>query len=366
MKIKLWIIIAILIALPCVAKEETDIKGRVFIVTRSMHTLRLPLVDVRLYKKEDIEKFIAGRKSEVEQIREKLKWALTASEVRVNSAKEINEDARRAKNEIDAKLSELIDQKSVEEVLEIRSKASDLANKTLENLDEKESDHNQIQELIDYSNSGLILIHGAPEPISTSKTNIDGEFSFNAAPGEYALMATAIRDTGSDLEAYLWVVGIDDSRQVELSNANWSTSGSKKSLVHSGMSEGDALSAIGKSEGVKSLEEKALPLLARIERYVAKMKEVEDEKRKQMLAKQEDERQQRLILYRRNPQLAQKDAVSILPEIAVKGSPQNTEFTERASRYREEKPDFFAEPDWPVRLVEEIKLDQAPIGAVTD
>ncbi|HWL51716.1 MAG TPA: hypothetical protein VNQ90_04735 [Chthoniobacteraceae bacterium] len=86
----------------------------------------------------------------------------------------------------------------------------------------------------------------------------------------------------------------------------------------------------------------------------------EDQARREAAAKAaaiEQARQEKLVIYIRNPKLAQQHAVALLPAIGEAGTPENKEFVDRAVRYRQEKPDFFNEPDWPVRLAEEIKND---------
>lgn len=69
-------------------------------------------------------------------------------------------------------------------------------------------------------------------------------------------------------------------------------------------------------------------------------------------------RESRMAVYQASPRAANGDAVTLLPAIGEAGTPENKEFVERAARYRQENPDFFNEPDWPVRLAEEIKGQQ--------
>ena len=51
--------------------------------------------------------------------------------------------------------------------------------------------------------------------------------------------------------------------------------------------------------------------------------------------------------------VAQKRAIAIYPALGVAGSPLNREFVARHKRYQTEKPDFFADPEWPTKLAVE-------------
>ena len=74
-------------------------------------------------------------------------------------------------------------------------------------------------------------------------------------------------------------------------------------------------------------------------------------------AKGEMERQVQLEVFRKNPKAAQLKAITLYPEVGVAGSPLNKEFVARMARYQMEKKEFFAEPDWPVRLAKECNED---------
>lgn len=67
------------------------------------------------------------------------------------------------------------------------------------------------------------------------------------------------------------------------------------------------------------------------------------------------ERQIDLEVFRKGPRPAQRKAIELYPDVGVAGSPLNKEFVERAKRYQTEKKEFFAQPDWPVRLAKECR-----------
>ena len=55
-----------------------------------------------------------------------------------------------------------------------------------------------------------------------------------------------------------------------------------------------------------------------------------------------------------NPQEAQREAVRRYPELGVAGSKLNVAFLSRYKLYQRERPNYFADNSWPVRLAEEL------------
>ncbi|HET6406379.1 MAG TPA: hypothetical protein VFG14_00745 [Chthoniobacteraceae bacterium] len=53
---------------------------------------------------------------------------------------------------------------------------------------------------------------------------------------------------------------------------------------------------------------------------------------------------------------SKREAVRRFPEIGIAGSKSNTEFIRRYHEYRRNRPDFFRENTWPLRLAEEIAI----------
>jgi hypothetical protein len=51
---------------------------------------------------------------------------------------------------------------------------------------------------------------------------------------------------------------------------------------------------------------------------------------------------------------AQAEAVRLYPRLGVAGSQFNLEFLARYKRYQQERPDYFTDNSWPVRLAEEL------------
>jgi hypothetical protein len=57
---------------------------------------------------------------------------------------------------------------------------------------------------------------------------------------------------------------------------------------------------------------------------------------------------------------AQREAVRRYPELGVAGSKLNREFLARHTRYERERPDYFRDASWPMRLAEEAAQSVQP------
>jgi hypothetical protein len=57
---------------------------------------------------------------------------------------------------------------------------------------------------------------------------------------------------------------------------------------------------------------------------------------------------------------AQKEAMRRYPELAVAGSKLNTAFVARYKAYQQQRPDYFREVSWPLRLAEEVTQTPQP------
>ncbi len=55
---------------------------------------------------------------------------------------------------------------------------------------------------------------------------------------------------------------------------------------------------------------------------------------------------------------AQREAVRRYPQLGVAGSPLNTAFNARYKAYQQQRPDYFRDPSWPIRLAEELAPSQ--------
>jgi hypothetical protein len=174
-----------------------------------------------------------------------------------------------------------------------------------------------------YLKSASYYFSDLPPPIQSTKTDADGNFIFKLPEGSYVLVAASQRRISEKLEFYNWMVkvAVHADKRVMLANDNLTNSGSADSLI--------ATREIGDYPGL-SLEGINLDSLKA---------EVELQKKEAELNKQKE--------------MAQRKAVELYPDLGVAGSPLNKEFVDRVKRYQAEKKEFFAEPDWPIRLAKE-------------
>ena len=189
----------------------------------------------------------------------------------------------------------------------------------------------QIAGKADFPHSTLFYFNKLPAPSQITKTDAEGKFSFKVPSGSYVLVAASSRTVGIDAggavvpekEPYYWMVRVnaDTDKRVMLANDNLSTSGSADSLVETPDGEGYISDAMNR-DGIA-----AIATLV--------------EKKKRELA------------FAKAATAAQQKAIELYPDVGVAGSPLNKEFVERVKRYQTEKKEFFAEPDWPVRLAKE-------------
>lgn len=57
---------------------------------------------------------------------------------------------------------------------------------------------------------------------------------------------------------------------------------------------------------------------------------------------------------------AQYAAIRRFPDLGIRGSRLNSDYLALYSRYQRERPDYFKDPSWPVRLAEELAKAPAP------
>ena len=84
-----------------------------------------------------------------------------------------------------------------------------------------------------YLYSAEYYFEGLPNPLQTTKTDVDGKFAFQIPGGSYVLAAFSNRQAGKSTEIYYWMVKVtlNANKKVMLANDNLSTSGSVDSLI---------------------------------------------------------------------------------------------------------------------------------------
>jgi len=315
------------------------IMGEVFIVTAGGDNKVLGRVEVAAYKPEEVE---AAFKTVDEEI--------TATQpVMENLSKQAEKVADDAQKELLNELPLDYQQEFLkEEIAEDESMApveSEAAIQTLEDgaLGDKvralaaeyaKARDNEWQASMadEYTKSTCKYYAHLPTPIGSVKTDSQGKYDLplpSSAP--VVLAAHTTRQAGENTEDYFWIVNCDPSKSDEmtLSNDNLASSGAKESVV--------------KTTGVEWIGERGMPIFeAALAKAKDQAKESEEQARKTLMDR-----------YRANPLSAQNDAIRLYPDLGKAGTPLNKEFTARYKLYKTSKPEFFTDPDWPIRLAKE-------------
>ncbi|HWL53881.1 MAG TPA: hypothetical protein VNQ90_15685 [Chthoniobacteraceae bacterium] len=362
---KLFLIIAVaLIGMPPLI-SGSEIEGQIFIATKGGTAIKLPLIRVNLYDKDVVVNHIATKINQAAAIKANLE---ELADEWTNRKRVLEALYAKAKEPLDIPFNDPDRKQLVSDYYE----KSDLLDKVRARLLSVLSASLCLK-------SGFYYLDGMPRPKASEKSDADGKFFFNdIKSGEYVLVARGKRLVGDEEELYFWFVAINAPGKILLSNDNLSTSNGYQSLVFTTTSEDlaaktgvfhfDNIQEIAKTLKDKSdqwekenggklaemLRKDQEKLQAEQERE-AKLQRIRQAAQKRIKEEREQARQAKLAIYREYPELAQRHAVERLPEIGRAGTPENEEFLKRTARYRAEKPDFFNEPDWPIRLAEEIK-----------
>ena len=374
------------------AQDMRTIEGQIFIRTKGGESIKLSLVDVLLFDEKVIVANLEAKRKLAKPIEDYFqpleKLAARAS----SHARDVEEIVRKFKGDYSLKggdngkgLQEAVDavanvrkevlaiaskagiplerdfqalRKEIDEAIERQNTANEAykrqneANREKERralqtaigaLDRKVSEvagtmaektsqlHREISNKATCSFSANYCFSDLPLALQSTKTDADGKFGFKVPNGVYVLAAASNRSAGATVignqsfqktESYHWMVKVtvNKDKTVMLANDNLASAGSDDSLVL--VSDGNFTSR----EDIQSFAgflEKA--------------------KREQASAEASANA----------ASAAQRKAIELYPELGVADSLLNNEFVERVRMYRIEKKEFFAEPDWPVRLAKE-------------
>ena len=219
--------------------------------------------------------------------------------------------------------------------------------------------------------SASYYFQGLPAPLQATKTDADGKFTFQVKSGTYVLAAVSSRNAGVDVigtssiprvEFYSWLVKVvlTENKKVMLANDNLSSGDSSDSLIVTPDSESelsnfkditDVANVIAQEKQARTAAEEEKKQAAEAAQQEAARKD--EAVKKEVAAKAQKEREAEIAVYRNNPKAAQQKAIELFPDVGVASSALNKEFVERMKRYQSGKKEFFAEPDWPVRLAKE-------------
>jgi len=212
-----------------------QITGQVFIVTRGGPSIKMALVEVFLYEAETLEQHIKSRGPDVDSARQRAEAIATAAE---HEAIKADEEVERAKDAatnaagkawFDVFLAELkFRRAAAKEAAEIRDTA---------------------KALVRISQSGYLYFEQLPKPITSAKTDADGNFSTTTTQTktQLALAASTSRAVGAGEEVYYWAIRLPPAEQVTkvaLTNDNQSASDSSTSMLHTVALDSEATKAL--------------------------------------------------------------------------------------------------------------------------
>ena len=188
--------------------KATDISGQVFIVTRGAETIKLALVPIAAYKREDVLATVKAVDVEFTKTREK-----TANFVQV---------VHEAYKEVDTARERFSSEAKYQEANKFSALASDLMR--LEFSARRRSSF--------LNGSGIYFeqLERDHRVVTTAKTDAEGKFTMKIPDdGEFALVASAHREVPDNIELYFWIVPA--KQHTDLTNENL-TSATGDSLLH--------------------------------------------------------------------------------------------------------------------------------------
>lgn len=303
------------------------LSGQVFIRTNVGVSVKLGLVDVEVFERESL------RHSVIEKLK---------------NAKPLIEYLRTASAELEAEYS-----------------ASRGAGKTAAELRQIQREIADIEAMHDYLSSSVFALTSAPKPVAIGKTDADGSFSVDVPKGSYFVAARDKRVIGQTVEFYQWVISAEvmGLTRVTLANHNTSESGAAESMMKDPRNLVSLLLSSGELPTLESVtafvETHKNARKAKAERVEAENKQMEEaaRARNEQAARDDLVRRQNIELFKKNPRLASQMAAQKFPDIARAGTRLNAEYQSRFRKYKAEKPRYFDDLDWPIRLAEECDRD---------
>ena len=360
---------ALLVVIKAVAGEPVTIDGQVFVRMKAGESIKLSLVAVLLYDEKTITEYL-------QNTREVAKPLLADLLPIEEEARDASERARELRDIADKAWG-----------ADIRNKQlKDEATSALDASDKASGFSSKLFAATTYLRSAKYYFRELPNPLQTTKTDADGKFSFQLPGGSYVLVASSTRHAGKEIEEYFWMVKTDltTNGKIMLANDNLSSSGFPDSMIRTPESEAsilwkfagvdiDALPAFVEATKREQAavraqkqekERQAQQRVAAETQKQAQERQAQEQSAAEMQNK-EKERQAQLNFFRLHPEAAQQKALELYPGLGMAGSPLNKEFVARVKRYKADKKEFFAEPDWPIRLAEECNVEAGLLKQAT-
>jgi hypothetical protein len=215
MKTRLIIgIVAALLASSAQRSQAEKIEGQVFIVTNAQGNVKLGRVEVRLYDAKQVGPSFKEWQNSAD---------LIAPRVRELAAK-TKQIAANAKEDLDDAIRRVERGEMPDSYAHVKARISGEADALQANAE------NFLKRL--YSALGAFTAF-AENPIASTKTDADGNFSFSvAASGHFIIIASTERKIGDERESYFWAVRAPgEGGRIDLSNDNTVSSGSPDSAI---------------------------------------------------------------------------------------------------------------------------------------
>jgi hypothetical protein len=349
------------------AEDISTIEGQVFIRTQGAETIKLSLVEVQLFDEKVI----------TEDVERKHKAAAPVDEHLQTLKREAAEVIRQTKD-VHNRLSEQLPQRlSAARTPEEMFKYTNAIDAAIAANTEANLRSIDVEEKAYYIRSADYYFSGLPKPLQATQTDADGKFVFKAPIGTYVLVAVSTRNVGEKTEKYHWMVKVTTglAKKIMLANDNLSSSGSPDSIIttfpyapweypaypaqlkllieKAGISSTGGKGRYWEQQQAADAQRRylvsqlATPQIRNLESLGAF---VAQDKQKRIAAGADEATKKEAAEAVRT---AQRKAVELYPALGIADSPLNKEFVERVRMYRIEKKEFFAEPDWPMRLAKE-------------
>lgn len=198
---------------------DVVVQGQVFIVTKGGNNIKLALVNVAAYKEKDmLAQFDKTWETEQDErahavVRiEEAKKASDAANERLKEARARGDAAREYAR------ANLLNKNALNAMTEASAESSRLSAVYGATLDANSTERKKLAAL----SSARHFIEKLSDPVTTSKSDADGNFDLTVPAGAYVLVATGKRLAGSSTELYEWMVRVDAAKplKVMLSNDN--------------------------------------------------------------------------------------------------------------------------------------------------
>ena len=210
------------------------LQGQVFIVTKGRENIKLGLTTVNLYSYNDIVAYLTKRKPEYAALQDRENQLVGAAEAAVNSAKQSVDNAQqKSSNAINAIHR---GDPNFDKQIEASNQALDENDQALNAYSSALIDAAGAEEHRDVALTGGFFFENLPNPIATTQTDANGEFSLQIpTDGQYVIGAQAQRDVGGSTEYYYWMIQVSlngaPNKSIMMSNNNLSTAQSPDSLI---------------------------------------------------------------------------------------------------------------------------------------